>query len=53
MKKDVKKMSSVNIILIIIFIIVLGLIFGSPNQLPDNCRRTPSVDVGGSEIECD
>jgi hypothetical protein len=34
-------------------IIILGLIFYKTAPLPPNCHRTPSVDVGGGEVECD
>lgn len=40
-------------IIIVLLIIIAGLIFDSSPPLPSNCHRTPSVDVGGGEIECD
>ena len=39
--------------LIIISVIIVLSLLGFVDLLPDNCHRTPSVDVGGGEIECD
>jgi hypothetical protein len=41
------------IIIIVLLIIIAGLMFDSSPSLSSNCHYTPSVDVGGSEIECD
>jgi len=41
------------LIIIVLLIILAGLIFDSSPRLPSNCHLTPSVDVGGGEVECD
>jgi len=41
------------VIIIVLLIILAGLIFDPSSPLPPNCHRTPSVDIGGGEIECD
>ncbi len=52
-KNKEKELDSKTIIIIILLIIILGLIFDHSSPLPSNCHRTPSVDVGGGEVECD
>ena len=49
--KKEEKGISVAFLLIIIGIIIIAALFSDP--LPKNCHRTPSVDVGGGEVECD
>ena len=41
------------VIIIVLLIILAGLIFDPSSPLPPNCHRTPSVYIGGGEIECD
>lgn len=55
MKKDIQKDSYdfKTTIIIVLLIILAGFLFDLFPQLPPNCHRTPSIDVGGGEIECD
>ena len=41
------------VIIVILLAVIAGLISQERGQLPPNCHLTPSVDVGGSEVECD
>ena len=51
--EKITKEEYIKIIIAIFLIILVGLIFDSSPPLPSNCHRTPSIDVGGGEIECD
>lgn len=40
-------------LVIAIILIILAIAFNKQPPLPEGCHLTPSVDVGGSEVECD
>ena len=53
MKESEEKFDIKTTVIIVLLIIIAGLIFDSSPPLPPNCHLTPSVDVGGGEVECD
>lgn len=51
--KEKDTMDPKTVIIIILLIIIANFIFDFAPALPEGCHLTPSVDVGGSEVECD
>lgn len=49
--EEYTKQEKINGLIVFIILVIISLLTIEP--LPDNCHRTQSVDIGGSEIECD